>query len=158
MRSGYARSPKGQPAYSRESYRPEGKVNLLACMSLEGVIAPWLVEGGTINTSVFSFYLEHILIPQLRPGQILVLDNYPVHKAAIVAELLHKRDCKLLFLPTYSPDLNPIELLFAKLKANLRRVCASTLDALNHAIHATLKHLDLPELINWFRHCGYVVF
>ena len=99
MRRDYARAPRGQPAYSTEAYRPEGipasqgtGVNLLVCMSLEGVVAPWLVEGGSVNTQVFSHYLEHVLCPQLRPGQILVLDNYPVHKAAVVAEHLYRTE------------------------------------------------------------------
>lgn len=158
MRRAYARSPKGQPAYSSEAYRPDSKVNLLACMSLEGVIAPWLVEGGTVNTQVFSYYLEHILTPQLRAGQMLVLDNFPVHKAAVVAEQLEKQDCKLLFLPTYSPDLNPIELLFAKLKLRLKVISATTLDALSLAIHQTLQQVSLQDFIGWFRHAGYVVY
>lgn len=158
MRRTHARSPKGQPAYSTEAYRPEGKVNLLACVSLEGVVAPWLVEGGTVNTQVFTYYLEHLLIPQLRPGQLLVLDNFPVHKAAVVAERLQQHDCKLMFLPTYSPDLNPIELLFANLKADLKRRSASSLEALSQAIYQALKGVELHHLINWFRHTGYVVY
>ena len=158
MRSNYARSPKGQPAYSSEAYRLEGKVNLLACMSLEGVIAPWIVEGGTINTGVFSYYLEHILCPQLNPGQILVLDNYPVHKAFIVRELLKKRGCRLMLLPTYSPDLNPIEMLFAKLKTKLKQISAASLDTLSSAIHDALKQVSLSDLIGWFRHAGYLVY
>jgi len=158
MRSNYARSLKGQPAYSSEAYRPEGKVNLLACMSLEGVIAPWIVEGGTINTAVFSYYLEHILCPHLNPGQILILDNYPVHKALIVRELLEKQDCRLMFLPTFSPDLNPIEMLFAKLKSKLKQISAAALDTLSIAIHDALKHISLSDLIGWFRHAGYVVY
>ena len=158
MRSSHARSPRGQPAYSSEAYRPEGKVNLLACMSLEGVVAPWLIEGGSVNTQVFSYYLEHVLTPQLRPGQILVLDNYPVHKAAVVAQHLAKQDCRLMFLPTYSPDLYPIELLFAKLKAQLRHASAATLDALSLAIHQALQQVSLLDLVGWFRHAGYVVY
>lgn len=158
MRRAYARSPKGQPAYSSEAYRPEGKVNLLACLSLEGVIAPWLVEGGTVNTQVFSYYLEHVLSPHLRAGQILVLDNFPVHKATVVAEQLEKHECRLLFLPTYSPDLNPIELLFAKLKAQLKTFAAPTSDTLSAAIDQVLKHLDLAEIIGYFRHAGYLVY
>lgn len=158
MRSAYARSPKGQAAYASEPYRPEGKVKLLACMSLEGVLAPWLVEGGTVNTNVFSHYLEHILCPQLKPGQILVLDNYPVHKASIVRDLLNQRDCKLLLLPTYSPDLNPIEMLFGKLKQILKRVSASTPESLSLAIHNALKQVTLQDLIAWFRHAGYTIY
>lgn len=158
MRRAYARSPKGQAAYSSESYRPEDKVNLLACMSLEGVVAPWLVEGGSVNTHVFRYYLEHILIPQLKSGQMLVLDNYPVHKAAVVAELVAEQGCRLLFLPTYSPGLNPIELLFAKLKQKLRLISAPTLDALSLAIHDTLEQVSLQDLIGWFRHAGYLVY
>ena len=158
MRSNYARSPKGQAAYSQEAYRPEGKVNLLACMSLEGVIAPWLVEGGSVDTGVFHYYVEHILSPQLREGQILVLDNYAVHKAEVVARSVAERDCKLMFLPTYSPDLNPIELLFAKLKRYLKTVPTQAFDALSTAIHDCFKHVALSDLIGWFRHAGYVVY
>jgi transposase len=116
------------------------------------------VEGGTVNTQVFTYYLEHVLAPQLRPGQIVVLDNLPVHKAAGVAECLHRHDCKLMFLPTYSPDLNPIELLFAKLKADLRCISAASLDALSLAIHQALKRVELHHLIGYFRHAGYLVY
>lgn len=158
MRSSYARSLKGEPAYSSENYRPEGKVNLLACMSLEGVIAPWLVENGTVNTQVFTYYLEHILIPELKQGQMLILDNYPVHKALGVRELIERKGCKLLFLPTYSPDFNPIELLFSKLKIKLRQIAASTLKELSYAIQGVLKSIPLHNFINWFRHAGYIVY
>lgn len=146
--------PKDNPlAYATESYRPEGKVNLLACMSLEGVIAPWTkVAPSTRGWS------EHILTPQLRPGQILVLDNYLGHKALVVRELLQQRDCKLLFLPNYSPDFNPVELLFAKLKARLKQISATTLDALSSAIQQTLMQVSLADLFGWFRHAGYLVY
>jgi len=158
MRYNYARSPKGQAAYSSESYRPTGKVNLLACMSLEGVVAPWLVENGTVNTQVFTYYLEHILIPELKQGQILILDNYPIHKALKVRELIEQKDCKLMFLPTYSPDFNPIELLFSKLKAKLREISASTMPQLSLSIQKILKAIPLDNCINWFKHAGYIVF
>lgn len=157
MRSDYARSPKGEPAYSQEAYRPEGKVNLLAFMSLEGVVAPWLIENGTVNTQVFTYYLEYILSPELKQGKILILDNYPIHKALRVRELIEKQGCRLMFLPTYSPDFNPIELLFAKLKAKLREITASTMKELSFAIHNILKKIPLHNLINWFRHAGYVI-
>ena len=158
MRHDFARSPKGQPAIVKQTYRPEGKVNLLACMSLEGVVAPWLVEGGTVDTGVFTYYLEHLLLPELRAGQILVLDNYAVHKTEAVRDLLCERDCKVMFLPTYSPDLNPIELLFSKLKARLRQLAAASVDVLSLAIDQLLKSVRLDELMGWFRKAGYIVY
>ena len=158
MRHDYARSPKGQPAIVREAYRPEGKVNLLACMSLEGVLAPWLVEGGSVDTGVFTYYLEHVLLPELKAGQILVLDNYAVHKTMAVRNLLLDKECRVMFLPTYSPDLNPIELLFSKLKARLRQVMAGSVDALGLVIDEVLKSVRLDELVGWFRKAGYVVY
>ena len=164
MRRNYARSPKGQPAYSREAYRPEGipasqgaGVNLLACMSLEGMVFS-SSKGAASTPKPFATTEGHILCPQLRPRQILVLDNYPVHKTAIVAEHLEQHGCKLFFLSTYSPDFNPIELLFAKLKQQLRLVPASSLDALSLAIHNALKQMTLSDLIGWFKHAGYIVY
>jgi transposase len=155
--SAYARSPQGEAAYTQEPYRPEEKVNLLAGLTLEGVVAPWLVHEGSVDTPVFLYYVEHILCPNLKAGSILVLDNFVVHKHSRVRTLLESKDIQVLFLPTYSPDLNPIELAFAKLKSLLRKQAIVTFASFSHAIKQSLDSLSLHEIMAWFRHCGYPI-
>ena len=109
MSRAYARFPQGERAYSRAPYHPGERTNLIAALSTSGVQAPWLVTGGSVDTATFVSYVENILCPTLRPGQIVILDNYSIHTGGKVRELIEAKACKLLFLPTYSPDLMPIE-------------------------------------------------
>lgn len=157
MRRTHARSPKGQAAYAVEPYKLEEKVNLLSALSLNGVIAPYLIRDGSVDTDVLLYYAEHILCPELRAGDMLVLDNYPIHKANKLETLVEQRGASILFLPTYSPDFNPIELAFSKLKAHLKKLAADTFDDLSYGIKRILDSIALHEIIAWFRHCGYVV-
>lgn len=151
----YARAPKGRRAYSNTPHHPGERVNLIAALSTLGVQAPWLVTGGSVDTTAFVTYLEHVLGPTLRPGQVVVLDNYSIHTSAEVRKLLAARGCRLLFLPTYSPDLNPIENAFAKLKALLRKAQATTYDALSLAIKHACYAISLQDARAFFSHCGY---
>lgn len=155
MSRAYARSPKGRRAYSSAPYHPGERVNLIAALSTSGIQAPWLVTGGSVDTTTFVTYVEHVLCPTLRPGQIVVLDNYSIHTAAEVRDLVAAKDCTLLFLPTYSPDLNPIENAFSKLKALLRQARAATYDALSHAIKHACRAISLQDARAYFNHCGY---
>lgn len=151
----HARSPKGERAFSREPSRSGERTNLIAALSSQGLQAPWLVTGGSVDSKAFIAYVEHILCPTLLAGQIVILDNYSIHKHARVRELIEARGCQLLFLPTYSPDFNPIENAFSKIKALLRKAKASTQDDLSLAIKQACQAITLKDILAWFSLCGY---
>lgn len=155
MSRSHARAPRGCRAYSSTPHRPGERVNLIAALSTSGIQAPWLVMGGPVDTRAFVTYVEHVLGPTLRPGQIVILDNYSIHTSAEVRDLIAARDCTLLFLPTYSPDLNPIENAFSKLKALLRKTQAATRDALSLAIKHACNAVSLHDARAFFSYCGY---
>ena len=110
---------------------------------------------GTTTGAVFEAYLENVLAPSLRPGQVLVMDNLSSHKGPRVRELIEGWGCELLYLPPYSPDLNPIEQAFAKLKASLRRAGARTFEALIEAMGRALDKITDRDTWGFFWHCGY---
>jgi transposase len=112
------------------------------------------MEGG-ISTAGFEAYVEQLLAPTLRPGQIVVMDNLQQHRGARTRELIEARGAELWFLPGYSPDLNPIEEAFSKLKALLRTAAARTHEALAAAIWAALRAITPAEARGYFTHCGY---
>ena len=125
-----------------------------AGLRLDGLIAP-LVLDGPMNGAAFRAYVEQALVPELERGDIVVLDNLPAHKVAGVREAIEGAGATLLFLPPYSPDFNPIELAFAKLKALLRGVAARTIPALWDAIAAALDRFTPAECRNHFIAAGY---
>ena len=104
----------------------------------------------------FEIYVEQVLAPSLKPGQVVVLDNVSVHKGERVRQAIEARGCQVLFLPTYSPDLTPIEEAFSKLKTWLRRLEARTREALEEAIAEALKQITMQDAHGWFWHCGYL--
>lgn len=125
-------------------------VTLVAALTPHGLQAAMTVDGA-LNAAVFAAYLDQVLGPTLRPGDVVVLDNLPVHKAAGLAKVVEKRGARLLFLPPYSPDFNPIELAISKLKTCLRTAAARSRQALDDA----LAHISETDAQNWFDHCGY---
>ena len=127
---------------------------MLASMSAEGMGPTLAIEGSTMR-EVFEVYLEHFLAPALRPGQAVVMDNLSAHKGGRVRELIEERGCEVLFVPPYSPDLNPIEEAFAKLKALLRRAGARTREALIEAMGRALDAVTARDAWGFFEHCGY---
>ena len=152
----YARSPRGERARG-SAPRNRGRTRTaLGSVTLDGMGAGLLVEGG-ISTAGFEAYVEHILAPTLRPGQIVVLDNLRQHQGERTRELIEARGAELWFLPAYSPDLNPIEEAFSKLKALLRRAAARTHEALAAAIWAALAAITPADARGYFTHCGYPV-
>src|SRR5581483_7757219 len=106
-------------------------------------------------SAAFAVYVEQILAPSLRPGQIVVLDNLSIHLGPRVRQAIEGRSCRLLFLPAYSPDFSPIEEAFSKLKTYLRRVGARTREALQEAIAQALDLITAADARGWFTHCGY---
>ncbi len=150
----YARAPKGQRATDHVPRNRGKNTTLMAALSLEGIGASMLIEGAA-NAAAFEAYLEHVLVPSLQVGQIVVMDNLQVHKGARVRHLIEGKGCQLLFLPAYSPDLSPIEETFSKVKAFLRRAKARTREALEEAIIEALLTVTSQDAHGWFGHCGY---
>jgi transposase len=126
---------------------------MLASMSLEGMEPSLAVEGAT-TAAVFEAYVERILAPSLRSGQV-VMDNLSAHKGERVRELIEGRGCDLLYLPSYSPDFNPIEEAFSKIKGLLRKGEAKTREALVDAIGAAISAVTATDAYGYFEHCGY---
>jgi transposase len=118
-------------------------------------MGPCLAVEGSTTTAVFEAYLEQVLTPSLGPGQVVVMDNLSSHKGSRVRELLEERGCELIYLPPYSPDLNPIEEAFAKLKALVRRAGARTCEALMEAMGRALDALTASDARGFFEHRGY---
>jgi transposase len=150
-----ARAPRGQRAY-RAAPRNWGKnTTLIAGLSLSGIQAPMILEGA-VDTLAFEVYVEQVLVPSLKPGQVVVLDNLSVHKGERVRQAIEAKGCQVLFLPAYSPDFAPIEEAFSKLKTWLRRLSARTREALEEAIALALSQITAQDARGWFWHCGYL--
>lgn len=129
-------------------------MTLIASMSLSGM-GPAFVLDGAADHLAFEVYVEQLLAPSLRPGQIVVLDNLSIHLGSRVKQAIEARGCRLLFLPAYSPDFSPIEEAFSKLKTLLRRAGARTREALQEAIATALELITATDALGWFTHCGY---
>ena len=134
----YAYSPRGRRAYAKVPRNRGANTTLLASMSLDGM-GPCLTVQGPTTATVFEAYVEKVLAPSLRRGQIVVVDNLGAHKGAKVRELIEERGCQLLYLPPYSPDFNPIEEAFSKIKGALRKAGARTREALIEALGAAVS-------------------
>jgi transposase len=130
-------------------------VTLICSISLEGGIGPSLSIEGSSDTESFGLYLREVLCPALRPGQIVVMDNLSVHKSAWARELVEGEGAEVMLLPPYSPDLNPIEEAFSKVKGTLRKAKARTREALFEATHRALCALTPDDARGFFGHCGY---
>lgn len=128
----------------------------IAGLRQDEMMAPWVLDG-PMNKVAFEAYIETQLAPMLNPGDVVILDNLSSHKSAKAAEVLKQVGCWFLFLPAYSPDLNPIEMAFSKLKAHLRRIGARTIEALQQAIVSILELFSPQECQNYFNAAGYGV-
>jgi transposase len=150
----YAYSLKGRRAFA-EVPRNRGKnTTLLASMSLEGM-GPCLAVEGATSATVFESYVERVLAPALKGGQIIVVDNLNAHKGERVRELIEERGCELLYLPPYSPDFNPIEEAFSKIKGLLRKAQVRTRKALVEALGRAISAISAMDARGFFKHGGY---
>jgi transposase len=129
---------------------------MLGALDLQGVRAMMTVEGGT-DADVFEVFVEQVLACRLREGDIVILDNVGAHKPTRIRELVEARGARLLYLPPYSPDLNPIEQCWSKLKAALKDFGARTREALDLAIRRAMDLITKDDAAGWFRHSGYQV-
>jgi transposase len=127
---------------------------LVAALGADGMTAPMVIDGA-MTGDLFVAYIEQILAPTLRPGDVVVMDNLTSHKRARVREAIEGAGCTLMYLPPYSPDLNPIELAFAKLKSLLRKAGKRTVDGLWEFLGQALDAFAPQECRNYMRHCGY---
>jgi transposase len=150
----YGYAPRGERL--RHSVpRRRGKITtLLSSMTLHGMGPSLAVEGAT-TAVVFGAYVEKVLAPSLRSGQVVVMDNLGAHRPKRVRELIEERGCELVYLPSYSPDLNPIEEAFAKIKHLLREACARSRGALVEALGAALWAISARDALGFFEHAGY---
>lgn len=138
------------PGYSGPHY------TVIAALGLEGIGAPWVFEGATSGLA-FETYVEHVLGPTLKVGDLVLIDNLSAHKPEVIRQQIERRGARLHFLPPYSPDWNPIELCWAKVKAALRDAKARTFEALVEALGNALREIDPAEVLAWFAHCGYTI-
>jgi transposase len=127
---------------------------MISAIRLEGVATAMVTEGAT-NTLVFTGFIESFLVPVLRPGDIVVMDNLSSHKASCVAEAIEAAGAEVWYLPPYSPDLNPIELMWSKVKNHLRSIAARTKRTLITAVGKALNAVTPEDLAGWFAHDGY---
>ena len=150
----YGRSPRGQRLVGSVPHGHWKTLTYVAALRVDGLTANFVVDGA-MNGVYFLAYVEQVLVPTLRKGDIVFVDNLPAHKVAGVPEAIDAAGAKLRFLPAYSPDLNPIEQAFSKLKAVLRKGAARTVTRLLKLIGRLAKTLAPEECANYFRHAGY---
>ena len=152
----YGRSPIGERC---NDHTPRGDwktITLLSAIRMQGVLdQATVIYDGPINWPTFESYVEQYLTPALRPGDVVVMDNLSAHKSPAVCERIEAAGCDLWYLPPYSPDLNPIEKLWSKVKAWLRRVAVRTFDAIGQALVDVLRTVESQECANYLKACGY---
>ena len=149
------RAPRGERLTMDAPFGSWGTQTLIAGLTADALIAPWVIKGA-MDGSAFAAYVRKVLVPEIEPGTVAVLDNLATHRNVEAARTLREHGCWFLYLPPYSPDLNPIEQAFSKLKAHLRRVGARTFTDVFAAIGAICDLYDPQECWNYFTTAGYV--
>lgn len=152
----YGRAPRGHRVVGSIPQNWGHNVTMLAALSATGVDATMTIEGAT-DTDVFCAYVCDVLSPTLVTGDIVVMDNLSAHKAQRVRELIEARGARLVYLPPYSPDFNPIERCWSKIKTFLRAAKARTGDKLDEAIKLAFETITEADARAWFKHCGYAL-
>jgi len=150
-----ARAPKGKRAYGKVPRNRGKNTTLIAAITLQGAMGALMSVEGATDSLAFEAYVEHFLAPSLCEGQVVVLDGLGAHRTQKVEELIEGRGADLVFLPSYSPDLNPIEEAFGKIKQLVRKVGARVREALVEAIGRALGAVTPEDAAGWFAHAGY---
>jgi transposase len=150
----YARAPKGERAFGKAPRNWGKNVTLISSITLWGM-GPSMSIQGSSDTQSFSVYMREILAPSLKSGQIVVMDNLSVHKAGWVRDLIEQNGCRLWLLPSYSPDMNPIEEAFSKVKNLIRKAKARTLETLFAVTAGALEAISVEDARGFFEDCGY---
>lgn len=151
-----ARAPRGERAIGRTPRDHGPNVTLLAALTPEG-IGPTITIPGAVDGAAFATYAEWVLAPSLRPGQVVVLDNLSAHKREEARTAIEAVGARLLFLPAYSPDFNPIELAFAKIKQYLRSAAERTPEGLFAATTTAIKSVSTTDAHGFYAHCGFPI-
>ncbi len=151
------RAPRGERLIDKVPHGHWMTTTLIGALGVDGVRCSMVVDG-PVNRDVFESFVEQVLLPSLRPGDIVVMDNLSSHKSDRVRSLIESRGAELKFLPPYSPDLNPIEMVFAKIKQLLRSLETRTKEALWGAMQPVLDRVTASDATNCFRHCGYTLW
>jgi transposase len=154
MTRGWGRSRRGRRLVGKVPQGHWKTMTFLAALRHDRITAPCVFDGA-INKERFQAYVEQALAPSLRKDDVVIMDNLSSHKGAVVRKAIRKAGAKLLFLPKYSPDLNPIELVFAKLKTLLRKAEERTVDSLTLRIGQLLDDFSPQECANYLKHAGY---
>ncbi len=150
----YGRAPRGERLRVGVPHGPWKTTTFVAGLRRDGLVAPWVIDGA-INREAFETYVEKVLAPELRRDDVVIMDNLSSHKGPKVRAMIEAAGAQLLYLPSYSPDFNPIELAFAKLKALLRKAAERTVEALWTAIGRLLDAFTPTECANYFAAAGY---
>ena len=154
MARAYARGPRGQRVVCKTPHGHWKVLSTIAALTVHGMLDYGTFDGAT-DTDTFLTFLREGLVPHLRPGQVVVLDNLPAHKSPKVDELVESTGARVLRLPPYSPDFNPIEMAISKIKSVLRKLARRTVDALQEAIGQAVNAITADDALAFIRHCGY---
>ncbi len=149
-----ARAPRGERAVVVEAFETGGNISVISALTWQGVRATMMIEGA-VDGEVLALWVEHFLLPELRPGDIVIWDNVPTHKTTRVLALLKAAGAQVEPLPAYSPDLNPKEECISKLKTALRSASANTKRKLSNALKRAIAKVTNQDVRGWFKHCGY---
>ena len=150
----YGRAPRGERVQDSAPRNYGTHTSVIGAMGLRGLVATLTVEGA-VDSEVFNAYAEQVLGPRLRRGDVVVLDNLTAHRASRIEEVAERRGAQVLWLAPYSPDFNPIEQCWSKIKTFLRGVKARTADALDEALAQAIGLITKSDIRGWFKHCGY---
>jgi len=150
------RAPVGQRLVEKVPHGHWKTTTLIAALGVSGIRCSTVVDGA-VNGDVFEAFIEQVLAPQLRPGDVVVMDNLSSHKRARTRTLIEAAGAAVLFLPPYSPDLNPIEMIFAKVKHLLRSLACRTRERLWAMMQSVLDQITVSDAANCFHHCGYTL-
>ena len=150
------RAPRGERLIDKTPHGHWKTTTLIAALGIKGMQCSTVVDGA-VNGDVFEAFVEQVLAPELRSGDVVIMDNLSSHKRLRVRDLIESAGARLVFLPPYSPDLNPIELIFAKVKQLLRSVACRTRDALWNAMQSVLDKVTSDDADNCYKHCGYTI-
>jgi transposase len=152
----YGRAAPGQRVLDQVPRDHGGNVSTIGAMGLDG-IRTGLSVPGAIDGEPMLFFVEELLVPTLRRGDIVLMDNNPIHKLDEIEDAIEAAGAWVLFLPTYSPDLNPIELCWSKVKSRLRALKPRSLPNLFDALGHAFSSISQPDTLHWFEHCGYQI-
>jgi transposase len=150
------RAPRGERLVDKTPHGHWKTTTLIAALGMTGMRCSTVVDGA-VNGDVFEAFVEQVLVGELRSGDVVIMDNLSSHKRQRVREMIEQAGARLVFLPPYSPDLNPIEMIFAKVKQLLRSLACRTRDALWKTMQSVLDQVTSIDALNCYKHCGYTL-